>query len=149
RIDGAEQFFTRAYDFGFSRTAEEAFKRWPHDSLLQDVVTIVRSFRPQVIIGAVNEHFEGNDGQQQALIQLVREAFDAADDTTAYPPQRFGLPWSPLKLYFHGRGVALDPSEYDPVLGKTYADLAVESRAMRRSEAFPRNTLGTMQPIEL
>ncbi len=150
RIDGAEQFFTRAYDFGFSRSAAEVFKRWARDSVVGDMVTIVRSFRPQVMVAAVTEGFPGNDGQEQALGVLAREAFDAATDTVRFPARQFGLPWTPLALYENGSGVVIDPNELDPVLGKTFpADIATESRAARRSEGFGDGLMGRVGTVRL
>ena len=66
RVDGGRQFFTRAYDYGFSKNAEEAFRQWPHDSLLRDVLTVVRAFKPHVIIGVFSGTPRDGHGQHQA-----------------------------------------------------------------------------------
>jgi uncharacterized repeat protein (TIGR01451 family) len=136
RIDGGEQFFTRAYDFGHARNAVEAFKKWDHDTLLADFVTIVRSFRPHVIIARFTADSTDRDGQHQASALLAREVFDAALDSVRFGKGRYGLPWAPLALYEPGAGISIDAREYDPLRGATYADLAAESRAQLRSLGF-------------
>src|SRR5882757_9822569 len=78
RIDGAQQYFARAYDFGFSKSAAEAYRHWPHDSLLTDVVTIVRAFRPQIIIAVFSGTPRDGHGQHQVSGILAREAYDLA-----------------------------------------------------------------------
>ena len=136
RVDGGEQFFSRAYDFGHARSVDETFTRWDHDTLLGNLVTIVRSFRPHVIIALYTPAWPDHDGQHEASAVLAREVFDAALDTTRFKSFRFGLPWSPVALYEPGSGFSIDPREYDPLRGRTYADLAVESRARLRSFGF-------------
>ena len=136
RIDGGRSFFTRAYDFGLSRTADEAFKHWSHDDLLGDAITIVRSFRPHVIVVAFAQGFADGNGQHDAVDRIAREVFDAAGDTTRCPASQCGAPWKPARLLHRGEGYAAHANEYDPVAGKTYADLALESRAQHRSEGL-------------
>jgi LmbE family N-acetylglucosaminyl deacetylase len=136
RIDGGEQYFTRAYDFGSARSAGEVFQRWDRLELLGDLVVAVRSFRPHVIVAAFRSDTSDHDGQQQASAQLAREVFDVAQDTVRYPTQGFGMPWTPLSLFEPGPGVTVDSREYDRMLGRTYAELAVESRAQLRSFGF-------------
>ncbi len=142
RIDGGHQFFTRAYDFGFSKTADEAFSHWPHDSLLGDVVTVIRSFRPQVIVSIFSGTPRDGHGQHQVAGILSREAFDAAADTVRFPVARFGPAWTPLKLYqaawFRRDAATLsfDVGAYDPLLGRSYAEIAGESRSQHKSQGF-------------
>ena len=136
RIDGGISYFTRAIDFGVARTADEALKHWPHDSLLGDIVTVIRSFRPHVIVAGYPERRADENGQHQLVGPIVREAFDAAADSTRYPVARYGALWKPAKLYRPGPGVTIDVSGYDAVMGKTYNELATESRAQHRSEGF-------------
>jgi len=136
RVDGGAQFFTRAYDFGSARNAGDAFKKWDHDTLLADVVTIVRSFRPHVIIARFTNDTIDHEGQHQAAAILAREVFDAALDTTRFAAKKYGLPWSPTSLFEPGAGVSIDTREYDRLRGATYASLAVESRAQLRSIGF-------------
>ena len=85
RIDGGRQFFTRAYDYGFSKNAEEAFTQWPHDSLLLDVMTVVRAFKPHVIISVFTGTPRDGHGQHQAAGILAREAYDLSADTVRFP----------------------------------------------------------------
>ncbi|MDB4888420.1 MAG: hypothetical protein JWL61_275 [Gemmatimonadetes bacterium] len=136
RIDGGDQFFTRAYDFGRARTAADAFRKWDRDSLLADIVTIVRSFRPHVIIARFTADSLDRDGQRQASALLAYEVFDAALDTTRFGQKMYGLAWSPLSLFEPGDGLTIDTREYDRLRGTTYAGLAAESRAQLRSIGF-------------
>src|SRR6202167_3294967 len=99
RIDGAHQFFTRAYDFGFSKTAAESFSHWPHDSILNDVVTVVRAFRPHVIVAVFSGTPRDGHGQHQVSGLLAREAYDASGDTVRFSVQRYGAPWTASKFY--------------------------------------------------
>src|ERR1700733_5055155 len=87
RIDGAEQFFSRAYDFGFSKNPEETFKIWDHDKILSDVLWGIRKFRPDVIITRFPTTGEGGHGHHTASAILAGEAFDAAADATKLPEQ--------------------------------------------------------------
>jgi LmbE family N-acetylglucosaminyl deacetylase len=135
-IDGGRQFYTRAYDFGFARNADEAFKHWPRDSVLGDMVAVIRSFRPQVLIVAFNDSISDGNGQHDAASLLVRDAFAAAADTAHFPATYYGAPWQPLKLYRHGGPLRIDADVFDPVRGKSYADLAVESRGQHRSQGL-------------
>nr|MDQ6886444.1 PIG-L family deacetylase [Gemmatimonadota bacterium] len=144
RVDGAHQFFTRAYDFGFSKSADEAFSHWPHDSLLGDAVTVIRSFRPQVIISVFSGTPRDGHGQHQVAGQLAREAFDAAADTVRFPREKtLGLGgWTPLKFYrgaFFAQATStlcMNVGEYSPLLGESYAEIAAESRSQHKSQGF-------------
>jgi hypothetical protein len=136
RIDGGDQFFARAYDFGRARTAADAFRKWDRDTLLADIVTIVRSFRPHVIIARFTADSIDRDGQRQASALLARDVFDAALDTTRFRTGKYGLPWSPLSLFEPGPGLTIDTREYDRLRGTTYAGVAAESRAQLRSIGF-------------
>ena len=143
RIDGAHQFFTRAYDFGFSKTAAESYSHWPHDSLLGDVVTIVRAFRPHVIVAVFSGTPRDGHGQHQVSGLLAREAYDASGDTVRFPAQRYGVPWTASKFYrdrsYFGAGensLAINVGAYDPLLGVTYSDIAAASRSQHKSQGF-------------
>ncbi|MGI9140634.1 MAG: PIG-L family deacetylase, partial [Gemmatimonadaceae bacterium] len=96
RIDGARQYFTRAYDFGFSKSAAEAYTHWPRDSLLNDVIRVVRAFRPHVIVATFSGTPRDNHGQHQVSGRLARDAYDLADDVARFPIAQFGAPWTPL-----------------------------------------------------
>jgi LmbE family N-acetylglucosaminyl deacetylase len=149
RIDGGEQFFTRAYDFGFAKNTDNVFKQWPHDALLGDVVTVVRSFRPHVLVDAFSEGFNDGNAEHKVLGILVREVYDAAADTVRFPAATFGRPWVPLKLYRHGAGLTIDVGQYDAVLGKTYAQVAAESRAQHRSQGLVSGVLVPQRTVLL
>ena len=102
RLDGAGQYFTRAYDFGFSKTLDETWSHWPRDTILKDVVRIVRRFRPQVLVSIFSGTPSDGHGQHQAAGWAAREAFRIAGDSTRFPEleREEGLqPWTPLKLY--------------------------------------------------
>ena len=144
RIDGARQFFTRAYDFGFSKSAQETFRHWPKDSLLADVVAVVREFRPHVIVSVFSGTPRDGHGQHQAAGILAREAYEIAGDTVRIPARRTGGagPWTVSKLY---RSAWFDPDagtlridvgEYSPLLGRSFAEIAGESRSQHKSQAF-------------
>ncbi|MDQ2932339.1 MAG: PIG-L family deacetylase, partial [Gemmatimonadota bacterium] len=143
RVDGAQQYFTRAYDFGFSKSAAESFKHWPHDTLLTDVVTVVRAFRPQIIIAVFSGTPRDGHGHHQVSGILAREAYDLAGDGTKFPASATkGLaPWTPLKFYrttsyWSGAGATFhyDAGEYSPLLGRSYAEIAAESRSQHQSQ---------------
>ena len=136
RIDGGVSFFTRAFDFGVAKNGELALKRWPRDSLVADIVTVIRSFRPHVLIAVFADTVSDGNGQHQATAIVAREAYDAASDTVRFKPARYGPAWSPAKLYRHGPGLAIDADEFDPLLGRTYAEIALESRAQHRSQGL-------------
>ena len=147
RIDGGEQFFTRAYDFGIARSADDVFEQWDRATLLGDVVQVVRAFRPQVIVALSRPDTVDRDGQHQVAALMARDVFDAALDTVNFPVKKFGIPWTPTSLYEPGAGAAIDSRSYSPVRGRMYAAVAAESRAQLRSFGFatppwrvPRNT---------
>ncbi|MBD0377592.1 MAG: PIG-L family deacetylase, partial [Flavisolibacter sp.] len=94
RIDGAEQFFTRAFDFGFSKGPEETFTKWDREKILSDVVWVIRKFQPDVIITRFPTTGEGGHGQHTASAILANEAFTAAADPKRFPEQlRWVQPW--------------------------------------------------------
>lgn len=144
RVDGGRQYFARAYDYGFSRNAEEAFSQWPHDSLLRDVMTVVRAFRPHVIISVFTGTPRDGHGQHQAAGILAREAYELSGDTVRFPRATTAEhgPWTVQKFY---RGASfrqgdatlrINVGEFDPLLGRSYAEVAATSRSQHRSQAF-------------
>ena len=144
RLDGGRQFFTRAYDFGFSKTAEETYKHWPKDSILRDVVTVVRAFRPQIIVAVFSGTPRDGHGHHQVSAILAREAYDAAADTVRFPSRMtLGLgAWSPAKFYRASRftpaeaSVTFNVGELSALRGRTYAEIASESRSQHLSQGF-------------
>ena len=143
RIDGARQFFTRAYDFGFSKSAEETFRHWPRDSVLGDVVTVVRAFRPHVIIAIFSGTPDDGHGHHQVSGILAREAYDVSADTVRFPAAKHGPAWTVPKFYRsrsyrnnEGATLRYNAGEYDPVLGRSYAEIAGASRSQHKSQGF-------------
>ena len=143
RIDGGRQFFTRAYDFGFSKTEAETFRFWNHDAVLKDMVRIIRRFRPQVIVSVWSGTPADGHGHHQASGTLSLEAYHAAGDSTRFPElRREGLPaWQPSKFYrTTGRGaggtatLSFDGGVIDPATGFSLRQLAVRSRSQHRSQ---------------
>src|SRR5829696_3270159 len=149
RVDGAEQFFTRAIDFGFTKSPDETFRFWDHDAVLADVVWVVRRFRPDVMIARFPTTGEGGHGQHTASAILASEAFDAAGDPARFPDQlKEGVtPWRPKRLVWNvfnfrqeapqgaDKMLSADVGGYDPLLGKSYTEIAAESRTMHMSQA--------------
>ena len=150
RIDGAEQYFTRAYDFGYSKTADETFGHWPRDSVLGDIVWAIRLFRPQILVTVFSGTPRDGHGQHQVAGLLAREAFDAAGDSDRFPEHaRLGVePWTPLKLYRRTwrdperSTLAVETGRLDPVLGRSYHQIAMRSRSQHRSQDFGTLELG-------
>ncbi len=149
-IDGAEQFFTSAVDFGYSKTAAETLRLWDHDRVLADVVRTIRAFRPDVILTRFPPDERAGHGHHTASASLAIEAFTAAADPGRFPEQlKAGLrPWQATRLLWnHFRfsdnaptppagSLTLDVGAFDPVLGKSYGELAAESRSQHRSQGF-------------
>jgi LmbE family N-acetylglucosaminyl deacetylase len=147
RLDGARQYFTRAYDFGYSKTLDETWEHWPRDTVLKDVVRIVRRFRPQIIVSIFSGLPRDGHGQHQAAGWAAREAFAAAGDSTAFPElaRDEGLrPWTPLKLYRSTRfdstatTLTLESGVLDQAVGKSYHQIAMASRSLHRSQDMGR-----------
>ena len=153
RIDGGEQFFTRAIDFGYSKSPDEALERWGRERLLSDMVRVIRRFRPDVIVTRFPHQGSGGHGQHTAVGHLSVEAFQAAGDPDRFPDQvkQSLRPWRAKRLYWNtysfGRQreaaeaarrdrLKIDAGQYDPLLGRSYAEVAGESRSMHRSQAM-------------
>lgn len=151
QLDGARQFFTRAYDFGYSKSLADTWTQWTHDSLLKDVVRIVRRFRPQVIVSVFSGTPRDGHGQHQAAGVLAQEAFSVAADSSAFRELQLeeGLaPWAAQKLYRSTRfdttatTVRLDGGALEPAAGRTYHQIAMASRSRHRSQ-----DMGQLQTI--
>jgi LmbE family N-acetylglucosaminyl deacetylase len=99
KIDGAVQFFTRAIDFGFTKTASETLEKWGHDRILSDVVWVIRRYRPDVIILGFSGTPADGHGQHQVSAMLGKEAFAAAGDAARFPDQlRYVQPWRAKRI---------------------------------------------------
>jgi LmbE family N-acetylglucosaminyl deacetylase len=140
RIDGAHQYFARGYDFGFSKTADETRKHWPQDSLLNDVMTVMRAFKPHIVITTFSGTPRDGHGQHQISAIVARDAYNLAADTVRFPVKEFGAPWTPLKFYRlarfspQDRTIAINVGEYDPYLGVSYQEIAADSRSQHKSQ---------------
>jgi LmbE family N-acetylglucosaminyl deacetylase len=142
RLDGARQFFARTYDFGFSKTLDETWTHWPRDSVLEDVVRIVRRFRPQIVVSIFSGTPRDGHGQHQAAGWAAQEAYRIAGDPTRFGQlARAGLaPWTPLKLYRSTRfdsaatTLLLQGGLLDSAVGKSYHQIAMAGRSLHRSQ---------------
>jgi len=148
KIDKAEQFFTRAVDFGYSKLAEETFAFWDRRSVLSDVVYIIRTFQPDVIICRFPTTGEGGHGHHTASAMLAAEAFEAAADPKQFPEQFSEVPiWKTKRLFWNtfnfGSANTTSPNQlqmdvgvYNALLGKNYGEIASESRSCHKSQGF-------------
>lgn len=149
RIDGAQQFFTRAYDFGYSKTSKETLEIWGHDKILSDMVWIIRKFQPEVIITRFPPDERAGHGHHQTSAILAGEAFIAAADIHKYPEQfKYGVkPWQAKRLlwntYNFGNNNTIRPNQfkidvggYSPLLGESYGEIASLSRSQHKSQGF-------------
>src|SRR5437763_12616443 len=100
RLDGAQQLFTRAVDFGFTKTPEETLAKWGHDRILSDVVFTIRHYRPDVIILRFSGTPRDGHGQHQASALLGKEAYSAAADKSRFPEQEIE-PWKAKRLLYN------------------------------------------------
>ncbi len=142
RIDGGGQYFTRAYDFGFSKSAEETFKHWDHEEVLRDVVTVLRAFRPHVVVAIFSGTERDGHGHHQVSGIVAREAYDLSADTVRFPVEAYGPSWEAQKFYRGARftGVqatlSFNVGEFSALAGRSFAEMAGESRSQHRSQGF-------------
>jgi hypothetical protein len=161
RIDGAEQYFTRAIDYGYSFDPEEVIKKWGREEIVGDFVRLIRTLRPDVVL-TMNIQGRGGDRAHEATTVLTREAYLAAGNATMFPDQiSQGLrPWQPKKLYFAGgfgvvggggrggRGAGapapapqpgvkltrVNTAMFDPLLGRTYAEIGADAHSYHKCQ---------------
>lgn len=148
RVDGGEQFFTRAFDFGYSKSPEETFTKWDKEKILSDVVWVIRKFQPDVIITRFPTTGEGGHGHHTASAILANEAFAAAADPNRFPEQlKWVQPWQAKRILwntfnFGGNNLTsndqfkFDVGGYNPLLGKSYGEIAAISRSNHKSQGF-------------
>jgi LmbE family N-acetylglucosaminyl deacetylase len=152
RIDGAEQFFTRAIDFGYSKTVDETLTKWGREKILSDIVWVIRKFRPDVVILRFSGTARDGHGQHQTSAILGKEAFLAAADKTRFPEQlRYVQPWKAKRVFWNvfsftpeqekeARAIPhlleFDTGEFNPILGKSYNEIAGISRSQHRSQGM-------------
>ncbi|MDQ1804129.1 PIG-L family deacetylase [Chryseobacterium sp. CKR4-1] len=146
RLDGAQQFFTRAIDFGFSKNTTDTFKQWDENSIIADVVWVIRQFRPDVIICRFPPTAAAGHGQHAASAVVAEKAFRLAGDKTAFPDQlKYVNVWQPKRVLwntFRFGGVnttsenqlKITVGQYDPLLGMGYGELAGLSRSLHKSQ---------------
>ncbi|HEY5690936.1 MAG TPA: PIG-L family deacetylase, partial [Cyclobacteriaceae bacterium] len=150
RIDGGHQFFTRANDFGYSKNDDEAFRIWNKEEILSDVVRVIRKFQPDIILTRFPADARAGHGHHTASGVLALEAFDLTNNPEKFPDQLRTLSlWQPKSLYTNtGRWwnkdinaetqgiVAMDIGTYNPLLGKSYSEIAAVSRTQHKSQGF-------------
>lgn len=147
RVDGAEQFFSRAFDFGFTKSTEEALKTWDKEKILSDVVWVIRKFQPDIIITRFPEDGRAGHGHHSASAVLAHEAFTAAADPSRFPEQlKYGVkPWQAKRILWNTFNfgnfnttsedqLKVDMGVYNPILGKSYGEIAAESRTNHKSQ---------------
>jgi len=161
RADHAQQFFTPVYEFGFSKSSDEAFEKWGHEQMLGDFVRVIRQFRPEIIVSQFRGTTADGHGHHQAAGIITQEAFKAAADPNRFP--EYGRPWQARKLYLGARGAAggaggagggpqanaqqnaappvpapvtisMNTGEFDAALGRSYSEIAAEGRSLHRSQ---------------
>ena len=151
KLDGARQYFTRAYDFGYSKSVEEAFRFWPREEIVRDAVRVIRRFRPQIIWAVFSGTPRDGHGQHQESALVARDAFTLAGDPAAFPDLASeGLtPWQPAALYRGTRfldreatTVILPTGGIEPLTGRSYQQIAIASRSLQRSQST-----GAIQPL--
>lgn len=157
--DGGEQYFTRAFDFGYSKTPEETLSKWNRDSLLADMVYVIRKLQPDVIITRFAESGYKTHGHHTTSAILANEAFDLAADPKAFPEQLSEVStWQVKRLFYNastwwnanikediGKNDSLfmvDVGTYNPLLGASYTEIAGRSRSMHKSQGF-----GASEPV--
>ncbi len=150
RLDGAEQFFTRARDFGYSKNPEETLRIWGKDAVLADVVQVIRRFRPDVIVTRFSPEVSETHGHHTASAQLALEAFHAAADANFHPEQLNAdvRPWQARRILWNRSSWSITPGDdlsgflkmdvnaYIPLLGISCGELAADSRSMHKSQGF-------------
>lgn len=142
RIDGGQQFFTRAIDFGFSKDYRETLRIWDHQEVVSDIVRVIRTFRPDVIITRFSTQPGGTHGHHTASAVLAVEAFKLAGDPAAFPEQFPKLaPWQPRRILMNGRGsgddsLKIEVNGKDSVTDESFGAIAGRSRAMHKTQGF-------------
>ncbi|HWK59141.1 MAG TPA: PIG-L family deacetylase [Parapedobacter sp.] len=148
KVDGGEQFFSSAIDFGFSKTAEETFRIWDRERILADAVWVIRKFKPDVIITRFPPDQRAGHGHHQASALLAIEAVEAAADPKRFPEQLSTVAtWQPKRLlwntssFFQGSPpssshLLINIGDYNPFLGESYGEIAAESRSKHQSQGF-------------
>jgi LmbE family N-acetylglucosaminyl deacetylase len=143
---GAGQYFSRAFDFGFSKSAEETLDKWGRQRILEDLVRTIRSFRPLVILSVFDGTPADGHGHHQACGLLAREAFEISGNPDRFPElTRQGLPpWKAARLYLRNRSenpsesFSIDTGAYDPWLGASFRQIGAQGYSLHRSQGMGR-----------
>ena len=149
--DGAEQYFSTAYEFGFSKSAKEALTVWDHQKVLSDVVWVIRKFQPDVIITRFPGDARAGHGHHAASSIIAQEAYIAAADPKQFPEQfKYGVqPWKAKRILWNtfnfgtvnttnDHQIKLEVGGYNPILGKSYGEIGAEARTMHKSQGEGR-----------
>lgn len=149
--DGAEQYFSTAYEFGFSKSAKEALAIWDHQKVLSDVVWVIRKFQPDVIITRFPGDARAGHGHHAASSIIAQEAYIAAADPTQFPEQfKYGVqPWKAKRILWNtfnfgtvnttnDQQLKLEVGGFNPILGKNYGEIGAEARTMHKSQGEGR-----------
>jgi len=149
--DGAEQFFSTAYEFGFSKSAKEALAIWDHQKVLSDVVWVIRKFQPDVIITRFPGDARAGHGHHAASSIIAQEAYLAAADPFQFPEQfKYGVqPWKAKRILWNtfnfgtvnttnDQQLKLEVGGFNPILGKNYGEIGAEARTMHKSQGEGR-----------
>ncbi|MEA1848026.1 PIG-L family deacetylase [Chryseobacterium sp. MHB01] len=146
KLDGAQQFFTRAIDFGFSKNTTDTFKQWDENSIIADVVWVIRKFRPDVIICRFPPTAAAGHGQHAASAVVAEKAFKLAGDKAAFPNQlKYVNAWQPKRVLWNTfrfgsvnttaeNQLKITVGQYDAQLGMGYGELAGLSRSLHKSQ---------------
>ncbi|HEY9777574.1 MAG TPA: PIG-L family deacetylase [Planktothrix sp.] len=147
QIDGGQQFFSRAIDFGFSKSYAETLTIWNKQEVLSDIVRVIREFHPDVLITRFSPVPGGTHGHHTASAMLAMEAFKLAGDPKAFPEQGLA-PWQPKRIFWNvgrfqldkvsGTPLKIDAGGKDPVSGEPFTDIAQASRSMHKTQGFDK-----------
>ena len=164
KIDGAEQYFSTAYEFGFSKSSDEALQIWDHEKVLSDAVWVIRKFQPDIIITRFPRDARAGHGHHSASAIIANEAFIAAADPNKFPAQfKYGVsPWKAKRILWNTfnfgtvnttneNQLKLEVGGYNPILGKSYGEIGAEARTMHKSqgEGRPRRRGASYEYFEL
>jgi LmbE family N-acetylglucosaminyl deacetylase len=149
--DGAEQYFSTAYEFGYSKSAKEALAIWDHQKVLSDVVWVIRKFQPDIIISRFPGDARAGHGHHAASSIIAQEAYTAAADPNMFPEQfKYGVqPWKAKRILWNtfnfgtvnttnDNQLKIEVGGYNPTIGKSYGEIGAEARTMHKSQGEGR-----------
>jgi LmbE family N-acetylglucosaminyl deacetylase len=149
--DGAEQYFSTAYEFGYSKSAKEALAIWDHQKVLSDVVWVIRKFQPDIIITRFPGDARAGHGHHAASSIIAQEAYTAAADPNMFPEQfKYGVqPWKAKRILWNtfnfgtvnttnDNQLKIEVGGYNPTIGKSYGEIGAEARTMHKSQGEGR-----------